>query len=410
MNASQLGETFDPLGAHLQDPYALYARAREEEPVFWSPRLKAWVVTRYQDVVAVLRDHEAFSSSNSLRPVRELYPETFVELAKGYPPKPDHVTSDGAAHRRLRAPFAKAFSASRIEALGPVIQKQADALIDAFAGDGRVELMRQYAAPLPVQVIAELFGMDAADAAALKAGTEAMFQLGGTDLTPEQEAEAGRGTVAFQQLIGAYVRARRSQPRQDVISEVVAALAPGDGPLTGDQEAELVWLLASTIGAGHITTSDTIGNGVWLLLTHPEQWELLRKRPELARGAVEEIMRFASPVPSIFRKAAREVTVAGKRLPEGSELMLAFISANRDPALCENPETFDITRTPTRHLGFGTGVHACVGNLLARREIQVSLETLARRLPALRVPAGETVLPVRPTVNLRGPLTLELEF
>lgn len=411
MTVSQsLGEEYDPLGAHLQDPGPFYARARQEEPVFWSPRLKAWVVTRYRDIQEVLRQPDVFSSANSLRPVRDLYPETFGELAKGYPPKPDHVTSDGEVHKRLRTPFVRAISPGRVDRLDPLIQQHANALIDAFEADGRVELMRDYASRLPARVIVDLFGLDRADTEDVKTGTESMFQLGGTDLTPQEEAAAGRGTVGFVNLMAGYAKARRAEPREDLVSEVTAALAPGTEPLTYDQEAEMGWLLASTIGAGHITSADAIGSGIALLLTHPEQWAMLCQRPEMSRGAVEETLRIAPPAPTIFRVSTKDATVAGVDLPAGSELLLAFISANRDEELCADPEAFDITRPPTRHLSFGVGVHACVGNLLARKEVQISLETFARRLPGLRLASGQATVPVRPTVNLRGPLALDLEW
>jgi len=407
MSSSQLADSYDPLGAHLDDPYPFYAQARQVEPVFHSPRLRAWVVTRYEDVDAVLKDPETFSSVNSLRPVRDLYPTTFAAFAEGYPPKPDHVTSDAEVHRRMRAPYARRLTAPGVRVLEPGIRARADALVDAFADDGQVELIEQFASPLPVETASELFGIDAADVPTARAGTEAMFRLGSVDLPETDEVQAARQYVALQHLIARYVRARHAEPTGDLVSDVVAALAPGEGELTFDQEAEIVGSLAGTLGAGHITTTDTLGSAVRLLLDHPDQWELVREKPELIPGAVEEVMRFDSPVPTIFRKATREVTVAGVTVPEGADVLLAFASANRDESRFENPDRFDVTRPPTRHFGFGAGVHTCVGALLARTQSQIALRVLGERLPDLRLATDQTIR-VRPSINVRGPLALEL--
>jgi cytochrome P450 len=405
---SELAESFDPLGTHLDDPYPFYARARRSEPVFRSPRLDAWVVTRFRDVDAILKDPVAFSSVHSLRPIRGLYPATFAALAGGYPPKPDHITSDGTAHRRLRAPYAQHLTTpGRVKAMEPEIRKRADALVDSFAGAGGADLVARYTAPLPVETAGELFGFAPQDVATAAAGSEALFQLGSADLTEEQEAQAARTFVAFQQVLAGYVRRRHAEPAADLISDVVAALAPGPGPLTFDQEAELVGTLASTYGASHITTTDTVGNALRMLLGHPEQWELLRVRPELVPNAIEEVLRYESPVPTLFRRTTRPVTVAGVRLPEGADVLLAFASANRDEDRYPDAGRFDVTRSPTRHFGFGAGVHTCVGAAPARAQARIALQTLLERLPGLRLAPGRDV-PVRRSINIRGPVALEL--
>jgi cytochrome P450 len=228
-------------------------------------------------------------------------------------------------------------------------------------------------------------------------------------MTEEDEAQAAREFVALQQLMAGYVRARRSAPTGDLISEVAAAFAPGDGELSFDQEAEIVGSLAGTVGAGHITTTDTIGSAVRLLLGHPDQWALLRGKPELIPGAVEEIMRFDSPVPTIFRLATREVTIGGVTVPEGADVLLAFASANRDESRFEDPDRFDVTRPPTRHFGFGAGVHTCVGALLARTQTQIALRVLGERLPDLQLVPDQTIR-IQPSINVRGPLSLQLRW
>lgn len=407
MASSKFAESYDPLGRHLDDPYPFYAQARRTEPVFHSPRLGAWVVTRFDDVDVILKDPAGFSSVNSLRPVRDLYPATFAVFADGYPPMPDHVTSDGQTHQRFRDPYAKHLTPRTIRELEPTIRRRAATLVESFAADGHTDLIGRYASPLPVDTAADLFGIDPADVATAKSGSESMFQLGSADLTETQEAAAAREFVAFQHLVAGYVRRRRTDPTGDLISDVVAALAPGDEPLTFGQEAELVGTIAGTIGAGHITTTDTIGNAVRVLLDHPHQWELLRRQPDLVAGAVEEVLRFEAPVPTIFRRATRAATIAGVDIPQGADVLLVFASANRDEDRYPDADRFDVTRTPSRHFGFGAGAHTCVGAPLARAQARIALQVLIERLPHLSLAPDHTVR-LRPSINVRGPRALEL--
>ncbi|MDQ7908129.1 cytochrome P450 [Phytohabitans sp. ZYX-F-186] len=404
MTGSELAESYDPLGAHLADPHPFYAEARRSEPVFFSARLDAWVVTRFDDVDAILKDPEVFSSAHSLRPVRQLYPATFAAFAEGYPPKPDHITSDGEAHRRLRAPYTKRLSPAAVKALEPSIRKRAEGLVESFAGEGGADLVARYTSPLPVDTTADLFGIAPADVATAKSGSESLFQLGSADLTEADEAAAAREFVAFQHLMAGYVRRRHADPEDDLVSDVVAALAPDPEPLTFDQEAELVGTICSTIGAGHITTTDTIGNALRLLLDHPDQWELLCRRPELVPNAVEEALRYEAPVPTLFRRATRPATVAGVEIPAGADVLLVFASANRDEERYPDAARFDATRAPSRHFGFGAGVHTCVGAALARAQARVALQVLTERLPTLRRP--DHPIRLRPSINVRGPLAL----
>lgn len=408
--ASELAESYDPLGRHLDDPYAFYAEARHHQPVFHSPRLDAWVVTRFRDVDAILRDPATFSSAHSLRPVRALFPPTLAVLAGGYPPKPDHITSDGDAHRRYRRPYARHLTEpGRVKGLEPGIRVRADALVDRFIDTRHADLVSHFTSPLPVATAAALFGLEPGDAAAAKQGSEALFSLGSADLTEEDEQVAARAVVAFQHLLADRVRGKRAAPAGDLISDVTAALAPGDEPLTFDQEAELVGTLASTFGASHITTTDTIGNALRLLLAHPGQWALLRGRLELVPGAVEEVLRYESPGPTLFRRTTRPATVAGVNVPAGADVLLVFASANRDEDRYPDAARFDVTRTPTRHFGFGAGVHTCVGAGPARAMAKIALQTLLERLPGL---AGENErsFSLRRSINVRGPLSLELRW
>ncbi|SHN12423.1 cytochrome P450 [Cryptosporangium aurantiacum] len=407
---SELAASFDPLGAHYDDPYGFYARARRDEPVFYSPRLDAWVVTRFADVDAVLKDPTAFSSVNSLRPIRAPYPAALAVLATGYPQTPDHVTSDGVDHRRLRTPYAKHLTTPGfVKGREAAIRQRADTLIGEFDEAGHADLIAQYATLLPAATAGELFGFAPDDIPVAKAGSEALFSLGSADLTEDEEARAAETVVAFQQLLAEYARRRRAAPTGDLMSDVVAALAPGDDPLTYDQEAELVGTFGSTFGASHITTADGIGSALRLLLSRPDQWELLCRKPELAPYAVEEVLRFEAPIPAMFRRVSHPATVAGVKLPEGADVLLAFASANRDEDRYPDADRFDVTRTPSRHFAFGAGIHTCVGAAMARLQMRIALQTLIERLPGLRL-APDQHIEVRRSINVRGPLALEARW
>jgi cytochrome P450 len=407
---TSLGELFDPLGAHLADPYPFYARSRREEPIFYSGVLDAWLVSRFADVRAVMRDGEAYSSANTLRPLVELSPAAFGVLAQGYPPIKSFIEQDGEPHLRWRVPTADRFSPWEVDTVEPFIRDRANALVDAFVDDGQADFMAQYANLLPVDVICRMLGIDKADTEILRRGSFALGALVNERLSEAEQVKAAEDGVAFQHLIARNVRARRAEPGGDVISRVVAALAPGDGPLTFEQEYDLVPNLLGVGVAGNITTTGLLGNAVRWLLEHPAQWRLLCERPELIPGAVEEAGRFDPPTHGFFRVTTKDVTLAGKDLPAGTEVFALFASANRDETVFERPDEFDITRPGLgRAMTFGHGAHFCLGSGLARREAAVTLEVLTARLPGLRLVPGQRY-DFRPNIDHRGLLSLLFEW
>jgi len=309
----------------------------------------------------------------------------------------------------MRAPYARRLTLATAKAFESGIRTRAGTLVDSFVADGRADLFRQYASPLPVATVAELFGIAATDRDPATSGSVAMFALGSANLAEADEVRAAQELVAFQHLMAGYVRERRAAPRDDLISEVVGALAPGDEPLTFNQEAELVGTICGTFAAGHITTTDTIVNALWVLLAHPEQWDLLCRRPELVPNTVEEVLRFEPPVPTIFRRTTRATAIAGVDLPEGVDVLLVFASANRDEDRYPDADRFDVTRIPSRHFGFGAGVHTCIGAPLARTQARIALEVLIERLPGLR-PAPEHPVRLRESINVHGLRALELRW
>ncbi|GLY05485.1 cytochrome P450 [Actinoplanes sp. NBRC 101535] len=410
---SALAESYDPLGAHAADPYPFYAEARHKEPVFYSPRLDAYVLTRFAEIDAVLKNPAVFSSVNSLRGIKAPYPSTIAVLSRSYPQTPDAVTTDDPAHRRLRQPYTKHLTTTgRLKNLEPAIRTRAEALVDAFIDDGSADLVARFSAPLPVQTAAALFGFAPDDIPVVKEGSEAQFSLGSVDLTVEQELQIGETVVRFKNLVAEYVRRRHTAPAGDLISDVTAAFAPGVAPgedLSYDQEAEVVTSLCSTFGASHITTADLIGSALRLLTAHPEQWELLLRDPSLIPQAVEETLRYEAPIPAMFRHATSDAVLAGVDIPAGADLMLLFASAGHDEDRYPEPARFDVTRRPARHLAFGAGIHTCVGAGPARAQARIALEVLTARLPGLSLAPGATV-PIRNSVNVRGPLELALRW
>jgi cytochrome P450 len=388
-----------------QDPYATYARARRAPGLTFVAELDAWLVSRQADAREVLRRPDDFSSANALVPDVPPSPAVLAELSRGLGGWPTVVTSDGAAHQRYRAPLSRGLSPARVVAAVPFIRERAAALVDSFAGEQQVELVGRYARRLPGEVIGHLLGLAAQDVPIAIEGSHRAEQLLFRPLPADEQLRAARDVVALQHLLDGYARARRAAPGDDLCSELVSALAPGDGELSLDQRREIVSNLQNLLIAGHLTTTALIGTALLHLLHDRRQWELLCERPELIPAAVEEAARFDTAVQGFRRVTTRPVTIAGTDLPAGAAVFVAFGSANRDEAAGERLDVFDITRTPVRHLAFGHGVHGCPGAQLAREQVKVTLETLTSRVPGLRLaPGGDRTM--IPTMIHRSPRTL----
>ncbi|GAA2774127.1 cytochrome P450 [Streptomyces showdoensis] len=407
------------LDALQRDPYPLYARARRAEGLTFVPALDAWLVARDADIREVLLRPQDFSSAQALRPDVLPSPAALAVLAKGFAARPTVVSTDGPAHRRHRAPLNSGLSAARTAALTPYIRREADALAAAFAdtlaAHGRADLMAHYARRLPGAVIGRLLGLDPADVPAAVHGSYSAERLLFRPLPEEEQVAAAEDVLGLQQLLDGYARDRRARPRDDLISTMVGALAPdaglGPGPreLTPDQRCELVSNLQNLLIAGHLTTTALIGGTVLHLLRHPDQWRLLRTRPELVPAAVEEAARYDTAVQGFRRTTTRPVVLAGTELPAGATVFVAYGAGNRDPARHREPDAFDITRPhpQPRHLAFGHGPHGCPGSQLARLQLRSTLEALTRRLPELRLADGPPPV-MRPTLIHRSPEELLL--
>ncbi|AZM87400.1 cytochrome P450 [Streptomyces sp. W1SF4] len=394
-----------------RDPYPLYARARRAAGLTYLPAFDAWLVARDPDVREVLLRAEDFSSVNALTPDVALPDAVLAVLAGGFGPRPTVVSSDGAAHRRHRAPLNRGLSSARVAALLPHARACARELVDSLPAYGPVELVGAYARQLPGQVVGRLIGLDPADVPAAVHGGFRAEELLFRPLSPREQVAAAEDVVALQRLLDGYVRARRERPRDDLCSAMVAALAPGAGELTVEQRHELVASLQNLLIAGFLTTSALIATTLMHLLSDRRQWRMLRDDPSLVPAAVEEAARHDAAVQAFRRRTTRPVTLGGTRLPAGATVLVAYGSANRDERRHERADEFDVGRGAAArpHLAFGYGPHGCPGSRLAREQLRLTLELFVRRLPGLRL-EGQRPPRMRPTLIHRSPQELYVSW
>jgi len=361
----------------LADPYPLYRRLRTEDPVHWDPYLHAWVVSRYADVVNVL---QRFSAARTPPPeqlttlgLSELNPIAQVLVRQ-------MLFMDAPSHTRLRALAAAAFTPSRAEALRSHIQDIVDGLIDAVLSRGRMDVISDLADVLPATVTAELMGVPVADRDQLKAWSKDFSEMLGNF-----QHNPGRGALMLKTIeeMTAYFRARlreqERQPREGVIQALMSAEIDGDRL----SEEEVIANSIITMTGGQETTTNLIGNGLLSLLRNPGELELLRADPALLPSAVEELLRYESPIQYTTRLAPGDVELGGKPVRRRQAVVVLMGAANRDPEHFPDADRLDIRRRDDRHLAFGWAAHYCFGAPLARLEGQVAFSTILRRLPNL---------------------------
>jgi cytochrome P450 len=369
----------------------LYAQLRRREPVA-RVRLpfgeEAWLATRYQDVKMVLGDPR-FSRAAS---VGRDEPRTSPQPIGG-----GIMSMDPPDHSRLRRLVAKAFTARRVEELRPATITIAGELVDAMRPAGPpADLVEHFSTPLPVRVICRLLGVPAGDQRLFRTWSEAIIST--TSLPPETIVDHLGSLYAY---MAGLVAQRRDEPADDLIGALVQARDEDNDRLT---EQEMVELAAGLLAAGHETTVTQISNFVYVLLTHPEQLAVLRARPGLVPAAVEELLRYVplSAAAGFARYATEDLELSGVRIRAGEPVIAAMFSANRDATVFAEPDRFDITREAGPHIGFGHGVHHCLGAQLARMELQVALGTLLDRLPELTLAVDSKELEWKSGVLVRG--------
>jgi cytochrome P450 len=389
------------------NPFPFYAQLRAEAPVYqvtvpMPTKQRAWLVTRYDDVLDVLKDVRfAKNPRNAMAPEQLKKMPWVPPMVK--PLEQNMLDLDSPDHTRLRALVHKAFTPRLIEQMRDQIQALTNELLDAAEPKGGMDLIADFALPLPLTIIGRILGVPAEDNHKFHRWTKSLLS-----------AETNMFYVVFIPTIMRFmgylkklIKERRAYPKDDLITALVQA-KDGSDQLSGDEVLAMIFLL---LVAGHETTVNLIGSGSLALLEHPDQLEKLRCEPAIIKPAIEELLRFVCPVEMATERYAREdITIGGTTIPRG-ELVLAVIgSANRDINYFDNPDSLDVTRENNKHLAFGLGAHYCLGAPLSRLEGQIAISTLIRRMPNLRLSIAPDQIRWRGGIILRGLEALPVSF
>jgi len=398
---------FDPLSREFQrDPYPFYDVLRAETPILYWKDWNIWFLTSYDDVYTLLRDRRLGRTMDHVLPRESRSVKSFPDWEAPFHKLSAHSMFDKEPpeHTRLRSLVHKVFTPRRVESLRERIQHITNELLDGVQAHGEMDILEDFAIPLPVTVIAELLGVPEADRHRLRPWSHdivAMYELNHTE---EQGRQAVQAAIEFSDYLREMAARRRREPQDDLITALALVEEAGDQL----SEDELISTCVLLLNAGHEATVNVIGNGMWALLQRPEQMRLLVQNPGLVKTAVEEMMRFDTPLQLFRRWVLEDMEYKGYTFKQGTEFGLMFGAANRDAARFPNPHDMDITRQDNPHISFGGGVHFCLGAPLARLELQIAIETLIRRMPNLRL-VGETP-EYRDTYVIRGLKALRVGF
>lgn len=364
---------YDPLAPHVQeDPYPYYHRLLADHPLYYSPARDVWALCRYSDLRPALKDWQTFSSAEGVN-IEPGFSETIG---------PEILNMDPPRHDQLRRLVSHHFSNNTVGAYEPLVRAFAHELIDGLCADGGGDFAGDFSQRLPVLVICRLMGIPLSDEATVRQlAHDMLLALSGTEEFNDVSTAAAD---ELRRYMSELVADRRRSPRDDVISSLATGEIDGKPIDAGEMFAMCLIIYL----AGNTTTSSLVSNGLYLLAQHPDQQARLAVTPEAVPNAVEELLRYESPVQWTSRITTRDVEMHGRVVPAGSRVMMLLAAAHRDPRVFEDPDAFDVFRRPRRHLGFGDGVHRCVGAPLARLEGRVALEVIFERVPNFRL-AGE---------------------
>jgi cytochrome P450 len=372
------------------NPFPWYQTMRQSAPVYYDGQNWSWNVFRYEDVQRVLSDYGAFSSQFGGN--RE---------STGQPFAASLISTDPPRHRQLRALVTQAFTPRAVEALAPRISAIVDELLDPLMAEGRLDVVQDLAVPLPVTVIAEMLGIPVQDRARFKRWSDAVVSNASSDGDGYDSSAAREMGAYFMNMI----EQRRRQPGDDLISGLLAAEIDGQRLTL----PELLGFGTLLLVAGNETTTNLIGNAVLAFAEHPEVWARLREQPDLLPQAIEEVLRYRSPVQSMYRVATDDTLAGGQVIPAGAFVVAWIGSANHDEGQFADPERFDIERTPNRHLAFGHGIHYCLGAPLARLEARLALGAMLQRWATVERVPGVT-LQRQPSTIVYGLRSLPVTF
>ena len=387
--------------AFMADPYPVFARLRANHPVVYDPATNQWLVARFSDVNALLRDRHLGRSYAHVA--------THQEYGRTPPPawqapfeasqRLQLIDMEPPDHTRLRRLVSTAFTPRTVEGLRPRVTELVDGLVSAALERGEFDLLADLIELLPVAVIAELLGIPPADRGLLRPWSADMTLMFELTRSEADERRAVQATVEFSDYLRALVRDRRARPRADLLSELALVADAGDHL----SEDELIATAILLLNAGHEASVNGAANAWWTLFRHPEALAALRADPGLVPPAVEELLRFDTPAPLFERWVLEDIELHGITIPRGAELALLFASANRDPARFANPDGLVLDRAPNPHLSFGAGIHFCLGAPLARLELGILFRAILERRPALELVSEPAW---KPRFVLRGLQTL----
>jgi cytochrome P450 PksS len=391
--------------------YPLFKRMRSEDPVHYCESGGYWILTRYRDVEAALHDERLSSDRTGLYinqlgslDVKEI--QNFLALTSNW-----MIEKDPPEHTRLRKLAKQGFTTRAIESWRSIIENTTDRLLDRVQNHGGMDVVSDLSVPLPGFILPEIFGVPETDRANLLEWAMDIAKIfgaaGGSTIEIEELArKANKAATQVSALIRQLVEQRRRQPETDLISLLTVAYQE-----QGFNFEELPSVCIQILNAGLLTTTDQIANGVNALLSHPDQLQKLKKNPTLIDSAVEEILRFDTSVPFFFRIAKQDLTIGGKEIAAGSVIALGLAAANHDPEKFDSPEVFDITRTPNEHLGFSSGIHFCLGAVLARMQLTICFTKLLRRLPNLGFAPDKQAIPTKHSILIvKGFDSLPVKF
>lgn len=402
---SPLAASFNPFtDPYLANPYPFLAQARAEEPVFYSPELDYWVVTRYDDIRQVFRDHDTFSARIALSPVHP-FSEDVVNLLKtgGFTAQPVMSNCDPPDHSRIRKFTSRAFTPRRVNGLEPTIRRLVTEAIERFEKNGRCDLIHELIYDLPALVIFILLGIPDTDVPLVKSWSQNRLMLTWGRLTPEQQLADAKGLLDYWKYSQNHIQKKLTHPGDDFPSDLIRYWREDETLLTLNEITSIVYGL---LIAGHETTTNASANALHTLLTHRHAWQALCANPALIPNAVEEILRYNPSVIAWRRQANRATTIGSIAIPAGAKLLLMLGSGNRDESHFCQAEQFDISREDAKdHLSFGQGIHYCFGAPLARLEMKILLEELTHRLPHLQL-LPDQPYHFLPNTSFRGPQQL----
>ena len=394
----------------LREPHAAYAAGRKHQPVYKVPGQELVMVFGYDEVLQALMKPTLFSSRNeeALLGPSIHNPRCQEIYEQGWPQVETLLTNDPPSHTRFKKLVNRAFTRERVAGLADHITDMIDGLIDGFIDRGQCEFVSEFAIPLPCIVIAQQLGIDEQDVPMVKAWSDAFIELIGSELSAQEQEERALKVVEFQQYMKARIDERRTEPREDMLTDLVNARVDDERPL---DEAELLSVAQQMLVAANTTTSHMLSGGILTLIDNPDQFAKVRANPDLIPNMVEELLRLQTPTQGMWRRATEDTELGGVQIPAGTMLILMYTSANRDEKYFANPDSFDVERDfSTAHVAFSRGIHTCIGMMLARQELVCAFRRIFARMDDISLTDGTERPEYVPSLLFRGLDTLDISF